>query len=156
MSRDVAILPRKVDWMLTDRAEDLRAIMTDNATFINFPPIGSSTSLITVYGEGKVNIQRTIRSVMQLVGTNNYTAIPETNGEHRHANSTWLHCGCCPRNSMFFCLNRLSTLLNCHMSLRTSPTFLVRRLCTRQCVLKCMDWNTKFATLLPWSWNLMR
>ena len=28
MSRDVAILPRKVDWMLTDRADDLRAIMT--------------------------------------------------------------------------------------------------------------------------------
>ena len=41
--------------------------MNDNATFIQFPPIGSSTSLITVYGESKVNIQRTIRSVMQLV-----------------------------------------------------------------------------------------
>lgn len=53
--------------MLIDRADDLKTIMTDNATFIQFPPIGSSTSLITVYGENKVNIQRTIRSVMQLV-----------------------------------------------------------------------------------------
>lgn len=61
--------------MLTDRSDDLRAIMSDNATFISFPPIGSSTSLITVYGESKVNIQRTIRSVMQLVRAIS-TAVP--------------------------------------------------------------------------------
>ncbi|GLB36375.1 putative K homology RNA-binding domain containing protein [Lyophyllum shimeji] len=66
ISRDTAILPRKLDWMVTDRAEDLRSIMFDNATFIHFPPLGSSTSLITVYGDHRVNIQRTIRSIMQL------------------------------------------------------------------------------------------
>jgi hypothetical protein len=53
--------------MVTDRNDDLKAIMNDNATFIQFPPIGSSTSLITVYGDHRVNIQRTIRSIMQLV-----------------------------------------------------------------------------------------
>jgi hypothetical protein len=67
ISRDTAILPRKLDWMVTDRADDLKSIMSDNATFIQFPAIGSSTSLITVYGDHRVNIQRTIRSVMQLV-----------------------------------------------------------------------------------------
>jgi len=67
ISRDTAILPRKLDWMVTDRADDLKSIMSDNATFIQFPPIGSSTSLITVYGDHRVNIQRTIRSIMQLV-----------------------------------------------------------------------------------------
>ncbi|KAH9996569.1 hypothetical protein BJV77DRAFT_1059385 [Russula vinacea] len=66
ISRDTAILPRKLDWMVTDRSEDLKTIMSDNATFIQFPPIGSSTSLITVFGDHRVNIQRTIRSVMQL------------------------------------------------------------------------------------------
>ncbi|KAI0296599.1 hypothetical protein BC826DRAFT_1091014 [Russula brevipes] len=66
ISRDTAILPRKLDWMVTDRAEDLKTIMSDNATFIQFPPIGSSTSLITVFGDHRVNIQRTIRSIMQL------------------------------------------------------------------------------------------
>ncbi|TFY75107.1 hypothetical protein EWM64_g8904, partial [Hericium alpestre] len=66
ISRDTAILPRKLDWMVTDRADDLKAIMNDNATFIHFPPIGSSTSLITVYGDHRVHIQRTIRSIMQL------------------------------------------------------------------------------------------
>lgn len=68
ISRDTAILPRKLDWMVTDRAEDLKSIMSDNATFIQFPALGSSTSLITVYGDHRVNIQRTIRSIMQLVG----------------------------------------------------------------------------------------
>lgn len=53
--------------MVTDRAEDLKSIMSDNATFIQFPPIGSSTSLITIYGDHRVSIQRTIRSIMQLV-----------------------------------------------------------------------------------------
>ncbi|KAJ3508062.1 hypothetical protein NLJ89_g5961 [Agrocybe chaxingu] len=66
ISRDTAILPRKLDWMVTDRGEDLKTIMSDNATFIQFPPLGSSTSLITVYGDHRVNIQRTIRSIMQL------------------------------------------------------------------------------------------
>ncbi|KAI0359181.1 cytoplasmic protein [Trametes cingulata] len=66
ISRESAILPRKMDWMVTERADDLKALMHDNATFIQFPPIGSSTSLITVIGDNRVNVQRTIRSIMQL------------------------------------------------------------------------------------------
>ncbi|OSD06003.1 cytoplasmic protein [Trametes coccinea BRFM310] len=66
ISRDSAILPRKMDWMVTERAEDLKTLMHDNATFVQFPPIGSSTSLITVIGDNRVNVQRTIRSIMQL------------------------------------------------------------------------------------------
>ncbi|KAH8835377.1 cytoplasmic protein [Flagelloscypha sp. PMI_526] len=65
-SRDTAILPRKLDWMVTDRSEDLKTIMSDNATFIQFPPLGSSTSLISVFGDSRVNILRTIRTIMQL------------------------------------------------------------------------------------------
>ncbi|KAI0961293.1 hypothetical protein AcV7_000429 [Taiwanofungus camphoratus] len=66
LSRDSAVLPRKMDWMVTERADDLKALMHDNATYIQVPPIGSSTSLITVFGDHRVNIQRTIRSIMQL------------------------------------------------------------------------------------------
>lgn len=73
ISRDTAILPRKLDWMVTDRADDLKSIMADNATFIHFPALGSSTSLITVYGDHRVNIQRTIRSIMQLVSIKGQT-----------------------------------------------------------------------------------
>lgn len=53
--------------MVTDRSDDLKTIMSDNGTFIQFPTLGSSTSLISVFGDHRVNIQRTIRSVMQLV-----------------------------------------------------------------------------------------
>jgi len=41
LSRNTAVLPRKIDWLLTDRLEDLRSIMQDNATFIGFPMLGS-------------------------------------------------------------------------------------------------------------------
>ncbi|KAJ8293162.1 Meiotically up-regulated gene 60 protein [Rhodotorula toruloides] len=66
ISRDTAILPRKLDWMLSDRLEDIKQIMNDNGTFISFPPIGSQASLISVYGDHRVNIERTIRSIMAL------------------------------------------------------------------------------------------
>ncbi|KAL8293147.1 hypothetical protein RQP46_000841 [Phenoliferia psychrophenolica] len=66
ISRDTAILPRKLDWMLTDRLEEIKQTMNDNGTFINFPAIGSQASLISVYGDHRVNIERTIRAIMQL------------------------------------------------------------------------------------------
>lgn len=67
ISRDTAILPRKLDWLLTERLEDIKAIMNDNGTYIQVPSVGSQASLITVFGDHRVNIERTIRSVMALV-----------------------------------------------------------------------------------------
>ncbi|ORY26615.1 hypothetical protein BCR39DRAFT_254880 [Naematelia encephala] len=64
ISRDTAVLPRKLDWLLTERIEELRAIMADNGTYIQAPSVGSQASLITVFGDHRVNIERTIRSVM--------------------------------------------------------------------------------------------
>ncbi|CDS81860.1 KH domain protein [Sporisorium scitamineum] len=66
ISRDAAILPRKLDWMLTERLEELRSIMIDNGTFVAFPLLGSQASVISVFGDHHVNIERTIRSIMQL------------------------------------------------------------------------------------------
>lgn len=64
--QDAALQPRKLDWLVSDRADDLIAIMNDNATFVRFPALGSSTSIVTVYGDHTVNVSRTIRSIMQL------------------------------------------------------------------------------------------
>ncbi|PWZ03626.1 hypothetical protein BCV70DRAFT_20437 [Testicularia cyperi] len=66
ISRDAAILPRKLDWMLCERLEELRSTMLDNGTFVAFPIIGSQTSVVSVFGDNRVNIERTIRSIMQL------------------------------------------------------------------------------------------
>jgi len=66
-TRQVNIASRKLDWMLLNHRDKLRSIMTDNATFIAFPPLGASHPIIFVYGESRVNVERTIRTVMQLV-----------------------------------------------------------------------------------------
>lgn len=66
ISRDTAILPRKLDWLLSERIDDIRNIMCDNGTYIQVPSVGSQASLITVFGDHRVNIERTIRSVMAL------------------------------------------------------------------------------------------
>ncbi|WVR08561.1 hypothetical protein IAU60_005616 [Kwoniella sp. DSM 27419] len=66
ISRDTAILPRKLDWLLTERLEEVKGIMNDNGTYIQVPSVGCQASLITVFGDHRVNIERTIRSVMGL------------------------------------------------------------------------------------------
>ncbi|OUM63608.1 hypothetical protein PIROE2DRAFT_61186 [Piromyces sp. E2] len=65
-SRHVKCLPRKIDWMLISKREALKKIMQDNATFIEFPSIGSSNDTIFVYGDERVFVERTIRSIMLL------------------------------------------------------------------------------------------
>jgi len=65
-SRHVKCLPRKIDWMLISKRDALKKIMQDNATFIEFPPIGSSNDTIFVYGDERVFVERTIRSIMLL------------------------------------------------------------------------------------------
>ncbi|TIA91451.1 hypothetical protein E3P99_01093 [Wallemia hederae] len=66
LSRDAALLPRKLDALVLERADELRTIMADNGTFIKFPIIGSQASIIQIFGDNRVSIERTIRSVMQL------------------------------------------------------------------------------------------
>ncbi|QRV76296.1 cytoplasm protein [Ceratobasidium sp. AG-Ba] len=66
ISRDTAVLPRKLDWMLLDRLDELKTIMIDNGTYIHLPPVGSQASLVSVFGDHRVHIQRTCRAVMQL------------------------------------------------------------------------------------------
>ncbi|KAG0010158.1 hypothetical protein BGZ80_001742 [Entomortierella chlamydospora] len=65
-TRQVSIASRKLDWMLLNHRDRLRSIMNDNATFIAFPPLGATHPVIIVYGESRVNVERTIRTVMQL------------------------------------------------------------------------------------------
>ncbi|KAF9901485.1 hypothetical protein BX616_002237, partial [Lobosporangium transversale] len=65
-TRQVNIVSRKLDWMLVNHRDKLRSIMLDNASFIAFPPLGASHPVLFVYGESRVNVERTIRTVMQL------------------------------------------------------------------------------------------
>lgn len=102
ISRDTVIVPRKLDWMVLDRAEDLKSIMSDNATFVQFPPIGSSASLITVFGDHRVNVQRTIRSIMQLVRPFLFLFHIIEIWDSRPANTMSPHSGSCPSSLTSF------------------------------------------------------
>ncbi|KAI8987276.1 hypothetical protein BDF20DRAFT_849164 [Mycotypha africana] len=61
--KDAILHPRKLDWMLLHRRNELRKIMRDNGSFIAFPRMGTGSNLITVYAESRVNAERTLRSL---------------------------------------------------------------------------------------------
>lgn len=67
VTRQVTLMPRKIDWLLLERLEALRDLMLDNSTFIELPLIGSQQSQVTVHGSSRVDVDRTIRMLMQLV-----------------------------------------------------------------------------------------
>jgi hypothetical protein len=66
ISRETRILPRKIDWLLSDHLEDVRQIMIDNGTFIGLPALGSQEAIVSVYGDNRVSIERSIRTLMAL------------------------------------------------------------------------------------------
>ncbi|KAI7899462.1 uncharacterized protein BX663DRAFT_441211 [Cokeromyces recurvatus] len=61
--KDAVLHPRKLNWMLLHRKDDLRKIMRDNGSFISFPKMGTSNNVVTVYAENRVNAERTLRSL---------------------------------------------------------------------------------------------
>ena len=140
ISRDTAILPRKLDWMVTDRAEDLKGIMNDNSTFIQFPPLGSSTSLITVFGDNRVNIQRTIRSIMQLVRGPclSHADIDINYPYYRPATITLDRSGYSLFSSMHCCLRLTSMSAKYRHSSSKSLSLLVQKWSLKACALSFM------------------
>ncbi|KAI8363815.1 hypothetical protein EDC96DRAFT_212166 [Choanephora cucurbitarum] len=61
--KDAVLHPRKLDWMLLHRRNDLRKVMRDNGSFLLFPKMGSGSNIVTVYAESRVNAERTLRSL---------------------------------------------------------------------------------------------
>jgi hypothetical protein len=59
--------------MLLERSDDLKQIMSDNGTYVQFPLVGSQSSTVSVFGDQRTGIQRTIRSLMALA-VNIYSA----------------------------------------------------------------------------------
>ena len=64
---EATLVPRKLDWMITEKLDELRNIMRDNATYIQFPAVGMMSPSITVLGASRVSVQRTIRFINQMV-----------------------------------------------------------------------------------------
>lgn len=51
-----------------NRKDSLRKILLDNGTFAVFPPIGIHHNIITVFGDDRVFVERTLRLINLLVG----------------------------------------------------------------------------------------
>ncbi|KAJ3205135.1 hypothetical protein HDU67_009091 [Dinochytrium kinnereticum] len=64
--KQVLCLPKKLDWMLVSRKEQLRKIMIDNGVFLSMPFVGSGANIITVAGDDPVYIERAVRAVMAM------------------------------------------------------------------------------------------
>ncbi|KAI8075266.1 hypothetical protein BC940DRAFT_287883 [Gongronella butleri] len=67
LRKETSLNPRKLDLILLHRQTRLRTILHDNGSFIHFPGIGSGASVIQVFAENKINLDRTIRLVNLLV-----------------------------------------------------------------------------------------
>ncbi|KAJ3079842.1 hypothetical protein HK102_003473, partial [Quaeritorhiza haematococci] len=65
-SRHVVCLPRKLDWIQVNCREKLRSIMVDNGTHATAPALGSNSNILTVIGDDRVYVERTIRAIMLL------------------------------------------------------------------------------------------
>jgi hypothetical protein len=55
-----------MDWIQLQKTEKLQEIMVENATFIQFPVVGSGSNTFTVFGHETSNIKRSIRMLMLL------------------------------------------------------------------------------------------
>jgi hypothetical protein len=68
LSRDLAMDPERIDWILTNRLEQVRKIMDDNGTYIQVPVVGSKSEMVMVFGDHHTHIERSLRNLAQLVG----------------------------------------------------------------------------------------
>ncbi|SAM00522.1 hypothetical protein [Absidia glauca] len=53
--------PHKADWILLRQQDKLKKLLQDNGSFIHFSQIGSGSPVIQVYGENRINTERTLR-----------------------------------------------------------------------------------------------
>ncbi|KAI8378403.1 hypothetical protein BD560DRAFT_325462 [Blakeslea trispora] len=71
----------KIDWLLLFKRCQLRKIMVDNGSFFAFPTLGAGDNMISVYAENRVNVERSIRLLNQLI-TSLYDASFELNAKN--------------------------------------------------------------------------
>lgn len=66
--KTVGLSHRKIDFLLLERLDEVKKIMEANATFVQFPALGSGQGFIRVQGAETLHIERTVRAVMTLAG----------------------------------------------------------------------------------------
>lgn len=62
------MIPRKVDWLLTSKREELTKIMQDNGVYVQLPLLGSQNGVVTVFGSQMPTVERAVRQLNEMVG----------------------------------------------------------------------------------------
>ncbi|OBZ82802.1 hypothetical protein A0J61_09148 [Choanephora cucurbitarum] len=65
--KDLTMAANKIDWLLLFKRSQLRKIMMDNGSFFSFPILGATSNTVSVYAENRVNVERSIRLLNQLI-----------------------------------------------------------------------------------------
>lgn len=66
--KDTQVAAAKIDNILLGRMDKVRKIMEVNGTYIMFPPLASRRNMIRVQGVEGLQIERTMKEIMSLVG----------------------------------------------------------------------------------------
>lgn len=136
-----------------ERMDDLKTYMRDNGTYINCPPVGNQTSLITVFGDNRIHIQRTLRSIMQLVRTQSSKRICFLCFSlFRLADFIVPPFGCYPYIITFWCPRRLIHS-RCLQFWKRSRWFLAQKSYSKAIVLRCTVWIPRFGPQRVWCSN---
>lgn len=66
--KDVAITTSKVDYILLERLDKIRKIVEQNGSYVMLPGLGNHSGLLRVQATDILNVERTVREIMSLVG----------------------------------------------------------------------------------------
>ncbi|KAJ9093514.1 hypothetical protein QFC21_006347 [Naganishia friedmannii] len=64
-SREAAVVPRKLDWVISEKQREITRIMSDNGAFVECIP-GAQAGVVRVYGDHRLSVDRTMKHVMLL------------------------------------------------------------------------------------------
>ncbi|CEP09750.1 hypothetical protein [Parasitella parasitica] len=82
--KDSNMEPKKLDWILLNKRNELRKIMRDNGSYFKFPVLGSGSNSISVYAENRIYVERSIRLLNHLTSSIYEASFELINGIENH------------------------------------------------------------------------
>ncbi|KAL9548218.1 hypothetical protein MBANPS3_005799 [Mucor bainieri] len=67
--KDSNMDPKKLDWILLNKRDELRKVMRDNGSYFKFPMIGSGSNSVSIYAENRIYVERSIRLLNHLTSS---------------------------------------------------------------------------------------
>ncbi|KAI8645403.1 hypothetical protein BD408DRAFT_459344 [Parasitella parasitica] len=88
--KDSKMEPKKLDWILLNKRDELRKIMRDNGSYFKFPLLGSGSNTVSIYAENRIYVERSIRLLNYLTSSIYEASFELTNNIQNHNVATIL------------------------------------------------------------------